>query len=286
MNQVSIRNITVEIPSGWHEINKRNLFYLAERFPLVPTYGFSLYVFFHFLNLPSNIRLQWAIARNLILSKKLNRSWKNDATIEFGEENIFEQEIIKEVNRLDNFNWLFEIGSIEKCLMDKFSFRFTKYYGSQERLCNVTAYEFYHSELFLLAFMEQKDEMMLNRLIATIWREKGIETPNDIRISFNEFSLEKRAIKFSKLPKKIKIACLLNYIGMRNCFINSTNAKVIFDKSNTSGTSTQNWHTILMRLAENSAFGNYHETKESYISDVVDYIADLKIREIEAKLKE
>lgn len=280
MYSIAIRNIKVEVPENWQEITKRNLLWLAKRFPYPPTLGMELYFFFHALNLSKRPLLQLAIARNFILSKKLNRAWKNDAAIEFGEENFFEQQILQAISSCNNFNFLNESIEIPDCLIKSFSLRFKKYYGPQERLCNVTADEFKHAELFYNKFVEEKDEKYLFLLLATLWREKSKQyNPSDIRTPFNEFEIEKRAKKFQKLSYQLKIACMLNYLGMRNAWINEEIPKFVFDKKEDTSSEGNNWNILLMRLGESQVFGNYHLAKNTCIHDIVEHLADLKARE-------
>lgn len=271
------------LPSCWNEINRRNLLFLSKRFPYQPTRGLSLSFFWHALNLPANPKLAWAIAQNFILSKKMNLAWKNDAVMEFGETNFWEQQIIMALEELDNFQWLHTDGAIEQCLIKKFRIGFTYYYGPDERLCNVTATEFEHADMFLLEFLTSKEEHLLNKCIATLWREsKWFNKSDDIRVPFSEFSLEKREKKIARMPQYLKNACLINYLGMRKAFIESSNAAVVFSESKTQKASkSTNWGTILLRLAEKQVFGTYKQTRESYIHDIVDYMADLKIQEQE-----
>lgn len=280
MNTVAFRNIEVSIPSGWLEIDKRNLLYLASKFPYSETHGFAMRFLFHSLNLPSRPWLALTIARNFNLSKKLNRDWKNDVLMEYGEENIFETELQIALFQLEYFAWLHKDIRLEKCLMDKFSCRFTSFYGPREYLANVTADEFRHAEFFFIKFYKTGKIYFLDRLIATLWRRKAKgNNTGDIRQPFNEFNIENDVKKIARLSQLYKYACLLTYTGMRNFFVNTPEAKAAFDASEDgSGDVLTNWGIILLRLAENSTFGTTQQTKGSYIHDIILYLADLKQR--------
>jgi len=280
MNKIGIRNIEVEIPSKWSEIDKRNLLYLATKFPFQKTYGFALYFFFHVLNLPKKPLLAFAIARNFILSKKLNLAWKNDQAMEYGEENIFETQILIALHQLDNFEWLHTDMQFEKCLIDKFSVNLKKFYGPREYLSNVTSDEFRHAEFFFINYYKTSDIYFLDRLIATLWRRKNsANSMEDIRVPFSEFDIEQNVKKIKKLPDKLKFACLLCYTGMRNFLVNTDAAKAAFDGAESgSGNVLNNWGITLLRIAENSTFGSMQEIKKTFISEIILYISDMKLR--------
>lgn len=280
MDKISIRNITVELPSEWNELTRRNLLFLAAKFPYARTHGFELSFFFHALDLWRNHKLSWAIARNFILSKKMNIAWKDDAVMAFGETDFFEQQLIIALDELKNFAWLHEFGPMESCLIKSFSHRLTKYYGPSDLLANVTGEEFSNADDFLLLFLETKEEKYMDYLIACLWREKS-RTPKteDIRIAFSEFEVIKRAQKFARLNPVTKKACVLNYIGLRLYFISRESSKIVFSKSGGGSSSgADKWSTIMLRLAENQTFGTFSEVKKTYIHDIVDHLADLKKR--------
>lgn len=291
MNTVSIRNINSNFPSSWSELNRRNIVFLAKHYPafiLAPTYGFAYHFFMHLLDLWRRPRLSFQMARAILLSKKLDRDWKNDFYMEFGETHYFEQQILIAISQLDHFNWIREMQPTEKCLFPFFRIGFTKYYGPGDLLANVTAEEFYNADDFLMLFLTQKESKYLEYMMAVLWREKADKpTSADIRKPFNEFEVEKRAAKFRKLKPYIKYACLLAYMGLREYFIHRPASEFVFSgemKAEQKSKET-NFGTILMRLAESHVFGVYAETKKTSIHDVIDHLADLKQRNEELKLK-
>ncbi len=288
MDTIRIRNIATEMPSNWGEINLRNLLYLAGKFPFQKSHGFALYFFFHCMNLWRRPFLQLAIALNFMLSKKLNLAWKNDEVMEYGEENIFEESIILALSQLNNFEWIQKDIVFEKCLLNKITFRFSTFYGPREYLANVTADEFRHAEFFFVKFSKTANVFFLDRLIATLWREKAIEyNAKDIRKPFSEFELEIDAPKISKLSRRYKYACLLIYMGMRNYFVNTDNAKKAFDseEGGTGGDILTNWGLVLLRLAESSVFGNAEQIKAAFIDDIILHLSDLKERHEKEKYR-
>lgn len=281
MHSFPIRNIMVYLPSCWEDIDRRSLLWLAQRFPYGPTHGLAIDFFWHSLQLWNKPRLQLAIAKNFINSRRLtNASWRNDEVMEFGEVNFFEQQIVQAISDMNNFAWLNESITIPELLIKSIRIGFTNYYGPQERLSNMTADEFKHAELFNQKFTEEKEEKWLLLLLATLWREKSEKyNPNDIRKPFSEFDeLENRAKKFKRLPYKIKMACLLNYIGMRNAYVNEEIPKFVFDKPSDESTESQNYDVLLMRISESQVFGNYYFVKNTFIHDIIEHLADLKVR--------
>lgn len=280
MDLIEIRNSKFYTPSNWSEINKRNLLFLAKYFPYPKTVAFSLHFFFHCMQLWKKPLLQLIIALNFILSKKMNRAWKDDEIMEFGEENYFEQNILLALSQLNDFEWLHKNITFEKCLIDKFSVKFNTFYGPREYLANVSADEFRHAEFFFIKFHKTADISYLHRLIATLWRRKStIKNQDDVRAPFSEFEVEENVKIISKLSRKYQYACLLCYTGMRNYFVNTENAKFVFDSDGDSVHDVlTNWGLILLRLAENSTFGTISQVKSAYIDDIILHLSDLKKR--------
>jgi hypothetical protein len=291
MNTIQIRQISIPLPSSWEELSERNLLFLAERFPLTPTRGFAWDFFIHLLNLPARPQLAWAFARNIILSKRLTRQHgkmlmdaaENNHHIEedqLPEMDFFEQQLLMAIEELDNFKWIFEKYSIEKCLLPKIRLRFKTWYGPDWLLSNVTADEFDKADLFFLRFMQKKQEDDLHRLIACVWRPKAKKPSlDDIREPFSEFRIEHHAAQIAKWPKKYRIACLLVYAGMRMAFVEMPESKVVFSKpiksADETAESTQ-WGKILLNLATEGSLGPLQQVKKSYIHDIVAKLALIK----------
>lgn len=278
MHQAKIRNTIAIFPEQWVEISRRNLMFIASNTPLEPTQGTAIRFFWHCMADIRNLRAAFALARNYILSKKMDKAYKNDAVCIFGESNIFQQQVIQAILEMDSFSFMHKGMEFPENLIPQFRIGLRHYYGPKNRLSNVTADEFRHAELFRTKFFEDKNEKWLFLMIATLWREKGSNNPTDIRVEFNEFALEKRARQFKKLPKKIKIGCLLNYIAMRNSWANEPVPKYVFSSSKGSESEDSDFSVILMRLAESNVFGSYQITKSAFIHDIIEHLADLKKR--------
>ncbi len=270
MNTVAIRNISFSVPAKWNELSARNLRYLASIFPFKPTHGFALRFLFHCMNLSKHPRLAFALAKNIILSKHMDARWRNDGYVEFGEKHFFQQQLLLAITKMDHFKYLYSIGEIKECLVPKFTHRLKKYYGPTRMLSDVTAYEFYHTEAFYTAFVKNQDIQMLHRLIATLWRPKK----NGQKLSFDEYTLDRYAKKIESLSHKTKMACLINYIGLRTAFVNTPEGKIVFPSTKEGDGDASNWSTILMRIAEGTVFGNYHQVKDTTIHDIVQHLAD------------
>lgn len=280
MNTITIRNNDVQMPAAWNELTRRNLLYLTRHFPWQNNDEFPVYFFFHCMELWKRPKLSMDIAKNFIISKRLNRDYKDEVAMEFGEKNFWEQQIILTIAELDNFAWLNESQEMERNLFPYFRHGLKKYYGPSDLLANVTADEFKDADDFLKLYLEEKDEKFLHYLLAVLWREKAKNpTSADVRVPYSDFEVEKRAQTFSKLDRATKYACLLNYIGLRIYFINRPKSKIVFSSSGSSSSSDGDFGTILLRLAENHTFGNHKEVKKTFIHDIIDHLADLKKRE-------
>lgn len=300
MNIVTIRNIDTSVPSGWDELSTRNLMFLAERFPFVPSRGFVWDFFLHCLNLPKRPKMALAFVRNIILSKSLNRKSGDmlrrycDDKIQLDDDDLFEfdqfeQQLLLAIEALDNFKWLFDEYHIEKCLLPVITHRFRKWYGPDWLLSNVTGDEFDKADMFFIRFLNDKKPEDLHRLIACIWRPKA-KSPglDDIREPFSEFRIENNALCIARWPMKLQIAAFICYTGMRNAFVRLPDAQAVFSKQIKEKSQSQapeasakavpepQWGQILLRLADNGALGTLQEVKRSYIHDIISKLAQIK----------
>jgi len=94
--------------------------------------------------------------------------------------------------------------------------------GPADYASNLTFLEWIKVDLFYSKFMQTKDETFLNKLIAVLYREKrddvdefDLEYRGDMRIPFNEYQVQERAVLIAKLEKATKYSILLQYSGLR-----------------------------------------------------------------------
>lgn len=296
MNNITIRNINVALPSGWEDLTERDIFFLAKHFPYEPTRGFIWDFFIHCLNFPANPKLSIAFAKNLHTSKKMNRQAGNlirlfvDNKIELTDDELpemdfFHQQLLLAIEALDNFKWLFEDFQFEKSPLPVIRHRFQKFYGPDWLLSNITGDEFDHAETFFLKFIEDKQEADLHRLIACIWRKKSsTKQPDDIREPFSEFQIENNVQKIAKWPAHKQIACMMVYVGMRNAFMGLPTSQSVFSKTKSSKkeamANSSAWQSIMLSIATEGTFGNYKQVKNTFIHDI---IAKLSLIKKEAK---
>ena len=171
MNKIGIRNIEVEIPSKWSEIDKRNLLYLATKFPFQKL-GFALYFSFTYLIYQKKPLLAFCNSTQFYFIKEIKFSMEKRSSYGIWRRKHFETQILIALHQLDNFEWLHTDIQFEKCLIDKFSVNLKKFYGPREYLSNVTSDEFRHAEFFFINYYKTSDIYFLDRLIATLWRRK------------------------------------------------------------------------------------------------------------------
>jgi len=137
-----------------------------------------------------------------------------------------------------------------------FRWRFTRYYGPEELLNNITAGEFHFAEKAFVGAM-QEDKEALAMLCAILYRPKGktgAHTPGhadfkgDVRLPFNRHEVEERAKRFTKLPGKYAYPVLLWFAGQRAAIIN--NYPEVFSGSGDGG-SADGWLDVFRALAKN-----------------------------------
>jgi hypothetical protein len=292
MNIVTIAGIDTSMPSGWDELSKRNLLFLAERFPFTPSRGFLWEFFIHCLHLPARPRLAWRFFRNFHCSRKINRiggdllrRYAQNAE-SFDEEvlpdtDLFAEQIWMAIEALDRFNWLFESFYIEKCILPEIRHGFQTWYGPDWLLSNVTGEEFDKADLFFLRFLRDHQPEDLRRLLACVWRPKAARPSlDDVREPFSEFRIEHHAALIARWPERLQIAAFLCYTGMRNAFIELDDARIIFRKqwksNSVQAKESVQWAKILLRLADNGSLGSHREVKQAYIHDIISKLAQLK----------
>jgi len=96
-----------------------------------------------------------------------------------------------------------------------------RYIGPQNKLSTSSIQEFRLAEKYYLLYQNTEDktkkEQLLDLLIATLYRKKGVSnTSKDYRCQLTDLVVDENAVKMQRLSKSVRAAILFNYEGCRN----------------------------------------------------------------------
>ncbi|MGJ1366279.1 hypothetical protein [Sphingobacterium spiritivorum] len=120
--------------------------------------------------------------------------------------------------------WVFEKLEIKRNPLPSFTHKGITYIGPDQELENVRFGEFCMAETFYAQYWEHKDDKILDKLIATLYRPAGIgdlynpehaSYRGDKREKFNGNLIDVRSAKFSDLDLAIKDGVYLYYVASR-----------------------------------------------------------------------
>jgi hypothetical protein len=242
MNLVQFKSQKISIPSEWKDITERDLLFLGQLWPLVPTPEKMLTIFFHFLQLRKNWKLSLYLA------------WQYAKACWYGARNEFAEQIDVILAQLDHFRWLWFENNLELTFF--VNFEKVRYKGASKKLENLVALEFAIADGAFVQYMKNNTPEMLDLLVATIWRPIDASGRKE---TFSEELIEERLKKVALFPSNVKNACLLSYMGQRNLLIDSPTGKKIFKASADSSGSGKGWGSIIMEMSGDK-FGNHEQT--------------------------
>ena len=163
------------------------------------------------------------------------------------------------------------------------------YYGPSDRLANITAGEFHFADLFFQEWMDTDNESTLDKLVAVLYRPKGkgfLHDPDsdffsgDIRIPFNQNSIEARAKRLSKISRVKKLAIAHFYEGCRNVIIEAY--PEIFKKTGKGSRSSEGWIPVFRSLSKDI---HYERISEMRLGRVLYEMVESQKEALELKRK-
>lgn len=191
---------------------------------------------------------------------------------------------IKDGLRLQIFTSLekmFRENRLNVWLIPKVKILWWSYYGPDDKLSNVTAYEFFNAcEPLYWKYKNNGDESALTSLCAVLYRPKRWGTVvNDIRKPFTDAGTRKRSKWFSYLPLNTRRAILFNYEGCRN-FIVKNHPKAF--KASAGGTNKRG--DVTLSLA-GGPLGDLNSTRNTNLYDFLLHLVRLVEQEEELKTR-
>jgi len=224
MTTLTINNAPCKIPSGWNEMTREHMLFLADLMATpLPEHDFKMKMLLAFTG--------W----KLLPAK----SDEPGALVVFNKE-VYRLEPWQFTAICDKLNFLFdetehENGKVirvnSKCTTNHFPhirsglwFRWVRrLYGPSDRLYNLTFGEYIAADNFFRRYVATGKVEFLDKLIATLWRNEDRNyQPNeftyrgDRREPFNEYTVNTRMNKVRGLPMNMKVAILLWWNGCIN----------------------------------------------------------------------
>lgn len=177
-------------------------------------------------------------------------------------------------------DFLFKKNGLQQWLLPSIVYRLKKYYGPKSRLSNITAEEFTLCEHCYEQFDITKKIDYLEMLAAILYRpRRWFNIDNDLRQALTINSTEARALKFKKLPDRLKWSIYLNYEGCRNFIID--NNPEIFKKGD--GSPGPKSLTPWSKIVQNGAGGIFGTLQETEKSNAHKFLSELNTRMKEKK---
>lgn len=256
MNQLTIRGHDVAVPADWSDITRNDLCLLGRLFPLVPTHRTSMALLIGLIRKRGNMAVKWALFQNMNLGERLYRKLGY---------NPFLERISLTLEKLDQFSWVYKENKLHQSRFPSIRFWFWEFYGPTDKLYDVTVNEFFYADRFYLAYMKDQEDKMLNLLVAALWRPAD---GSGKRRAFDENEFDSHLPIIRRMPRHLKHALLINYIGMRDAVVTSKPGRRVFTSSEKTTARKEGWGHVILRLSGNK-FGDHDKTKTALFWDVL-----------------
>ena len=127
----------------------------------------------------------------------------------------FKLNVAQQIALSESFNFLLE-NKLTAWIIPTIKIGFKTFLGPSDYFSTSTIEEFSTAETYYHAYLKNKDEALLDLLIATLYRPaSSINNGKDTRKVFAEVDVLRNARKMSKLDKHLRAAILFNYEGCR-----------------------------------------------------------------------
>jgi hypothetical protein len=166
-------------------------------------------------------------------------------------------------------------------LIPKFKKGGTTYVGPEDHLGNVILIEFAKADTYYLRYIETKEEIQLNKMIAALYRPalplwKRLLT-NDKRKPFNPDTIDEEAKAFENLKKELKQYIILFFIGCKEMLYNTyelfrNDEDEEGEVKKATHEKTFGWAGIIYDLAETPVFAGLEAAKKANLHTALIYL--------------
>lgn len=293
------RNIRLEIPSHWDEMDSKQRQYCLKQAIMCTSGVISLdeakvRCFYHLAGIKRNVR---AVAVERVMSKEM-----------YDEKN---SKVVLLAEQLCGFMFKKnEDGQTEICyetIYNHFPVLQSgkiKLHGPQDLLADLSFGEFRAALEEMKEFFRTKETSDLNRMMACLYRpermdynliNKRDDFDGSIREPFNRARIEMNAVYFNKVSQVLKTTILLwftfmiNYIQKEELILGGevVSFSGLFSGEETEGRRPvgSGWVTILHQVAKEGPFGDVEKTDKMGLYDVLLYMKDCHEQNEEIKRK-
>lgn len=266
MTPVQIYNRRYSFPENWNELNAKQLLAIS---PILLKeeldYKDRLELFRICIRMSRTRFLQYAFAPKWVHPKLW---WKKAEVLLFFDRQLHWIEFLTNTNDLT------------KQLIPQISYGWTrkKLYGPSGNFVNLKMDEFCFSEHHYLQFRKTKNKEDLLKLVASLYRpgkenyDRNLNKDGDIRISFNEHTIDHFAKKIRNTSERKLVAILNWYEGCRFEMI-KTFDKVFSGKE--SSVESFGLFSLITNVAEDGVMGDFEKINKSYVQVVLLRLTEL-----------
>jgi hypothetical protein len=225
VNRVQVNDICRQTPTEWNELTKKQLLAISMLF----LEGCTLFEF-----------KSKALVAILGIKRKL-----------------FRQIHPEDAHGLcQTFNFLFKEVTLTRNLIPSIRIGVRKYYGPSDALKNFTFVEFTMVHSLYESYQENKDELILDEMMAILYRKKKwfwsirkyYSDSEDPRIRFRTRSLTKRKDIMSKAKPEVKYSVFLLLTGVLNSFPRLF--PNVYRQVDDGSQENNNWISLIISLAD------------------------------------
>jgi hypothetical protein len=261
MNQIELKynNQTemINIPENWNELSRKQLLYIAkywEAWKLLAQ------------NKQSLLRAKSLLFVELMCgSTFFNKNRRLELIVQLTNEELYS------LTELTNF--IFEANTLTICPIPYIKTAFRKFYAPNNRLGNITAFEFAFADSFFMKYMDGGELESLELLIATIYRPYALFTRKRKAFDRDKINYSLKAVK--KLSYAEKQLILLWYMGCRIQIIENNSA--LFSNENQSSAKNNGWLPVILALSGDK-FGSFDQTGHTDLHLIFMELHELKER--------
>lgn len=170
------------------------------------------------------------IAKLVFLIQTLSLTWWQRMRLQYFY--YFQADTIERADLLICTQSFHEFRSLTAQKIKKIRRKFVLFYGPDSGLANCTFWEYIKAEQYYLNYLEKKEPVWLDKLIATLYRpsKKNFDpnTDTDRRIHLNDMAVRFRMEVIKGIEQDTKLAVLLWFSGCREQI--SNNFPLVFKK--------------------------------------------------------
>ena len=283
INITGLKPQTIIYPAGWNELNAAQLISISAILNQnLLTSDFRVKTVTAFLGKKNLLFAQYAI-----LLRALKKTLSPDKQYAITQKINYLDECIYGIS--ESLNWIHAgINITKQCIPSVFKLR--KLYGPATFLADVRFIEYAKAETFYNSFINTKDEVYLDKLIATLYRPQvfawqvrrlftyGIER----RVKFTDDCTARNVVRIALLKPEIKMAILTWFVGCRNAIV----AKYpnVFNQSDDTNGDGFGWAGLITHVS-GGKFGDQDKTAYTNLHDILRMLEQERVQFEEYKAK-